>query len=230
MKAYVIQVNEVVSLEQSQDCIESFKKNHIYVEIFYGIYKHNLNDTWNAENLVFFHKLKESKKRDGVRGCFLSHYLLWKKCIELNEAILILEHDAISLRPLPKNILDCDFEVLNLDYASRQIKDYWRHVEKDFGEFIYPWPSSISKGYSGYNKSSIPGIHAYIIKPQGAAKLIEFTKSEGVLPADIQINSKVLDLRYTETSYAKINPKYWELPDGITRAKPGSTKSLTENN
>ena len=31
----------------------------------------------------------------GEVGCFLSHYLLWKKCIDLNEPILILEDDAI---------------------------------------------------------------------------------------------------------------------------------------
>ena len=31
----------------------------------------------------------------GEVGCFLSHYGLWKKCIELDEPILILEDDAI---------------------------------------------------------------------------------------------------------------------------------------
>ena len=31
----------------------------------------------------------------GEVGCFLSHYLLWKKCIDLNEPILVLEDDAI---------------------------------------------------------------------------------------------------------------------------------------
>lgn len=228
MKSFVIFVNEPISIEQADDCVKSFSDNGILVEKFQGIYNPNIDPVWKSENLFFFHKLKDSKKRDGIRGCFLSHYLLWKKCLELNEPLLILEHDAISLRPLPKNILDNEFDVLNLDYSSRQIKDYWDHVEKYFGENICSWPSHQNKGYSGYNKSSIPGIHAYIIKPAGADKLIKFTKSEGVLPADIQINSKILDLKYTKTSYVKINPKYWELPDGVIRMKPGSSKSLTE--
>ena len=28
-------------------------------------------------------------------GCFASHYLLWQKCIELNQGIIVLEDDAI---------------------------------------------------------------------------------------------------------------------------------------
>ena len=31
---------------------------------------------------------------DVQSGCFLSHYSLWKKCIELKEPIIILEHDV----------------------------------------------------------------------------------------------------------------------------------------
>lgn len=41
-------------------------------------------------------------------GCCLSHYLLWEKCIALDEAIMILEHDVVFLdRPpqLPRGAL-----------------------------------------------------------------------------------------------------------------------------
>lgn len=31
----------------------------------------------------------------GEKGCYASHYLLWEKCIELNEPILILEDDFL---------------------------------------------------------------------------------------------------------------------------------------
>ena len=31
----------------------------------------------------------------GEVGCFLTHYHLWKKCIQLNEPIIILEDDAV---------------------------------------------------------------------------------------------------------------------------------------
>lgn len=32
-------------------------------------------------------------------GCFLSHYLLWVKCIEMGSPLVILEHDAIMVQP-----------------------------------------------------------------------------------------------------------------------------------
>jgi glycosyl transferase family 25 len=164
----------------------------------------------------------------GVKGCFLSHFLLWKKCLELNKPILILEHDALAIRELPKDILDYNYDILNLDYASRQIENYWEYVETDHGLEILSWEKSSRKGYGGYNKSSIPGIHGYIIKPSGAEKLIKFSKQQGTLPADIQINSLVVDLKYTKTSYVKINPKYWLLANVTdNRSKPGSPESLT---
>lgn len=227
IKSFVIFVNEPVSIEQSVESVESFKKIGINVERFSGVYKHNVDVVWDQEELFFYHKQSDNKKVKGVKGCFLSHYLLWKKCLELNEPLLILEHDAIAIRSIPQNILEYDFDVLNLDYASRQVTDYWNYVNSDHGFEICAWKSSDKKGYGGYNKSSIAGIHGYIIKPSGAEKLIEFSKKEGTLPADIQINSKVVDLRYTKTSYVKINPKYWQLPGGTGRAKPGSPESLT---
>ncbi|WP_419640160.1 glycosyltransferase family 25 protein, partial [Vibrio anguillarum] len=30
----------------------------------------------------------------GELGCYASHYLLWKACVELNESILVIEDDA----------------------------------------------------------------------------------------------------------------------------------------
>ncbi len=34
-------------------------------------------------------------------GCFMSHFNLWKRCVDLNEPILVLEHDAVVLAPVP---------------------------------------------------------------------------------------------------------------------------------
>lgn len=228
IKSFVIFVNEPVSVEQSNDCVQSFWNYGMSVNKFQGFYKNNVDTVWENEKLFLYHKQSDNKKVKGVKGCFLSHYSLWKKCLELNTPILILEHDALAIRELPEDILDYEYDVLNLDYASRQIKNYWEHVEMDNGKEILSWEKSSKKGYGGYNKSSIPGIHGYIIKPSGAEKLIKFSKQQGTLPADIQINSLVVDLKYTKTSYVKINPKYWLLPDGTNnRAKPGSPESLT---
>ena len=34
-------------------------------------------------------------------SAFLSHYSLWKKCIELDEEVIIFEHDAVLVDPIP---------------------------------------------------------------------------------------------------------------------------------
>lgn len=212
-----------VSKELANELIISLENFSIDYEIFDAIYGNDIEPVWKDKNLKFFHKQNENKKLPGVKGCFLSHYILWEKCVKINEPILILEHDALIIKKIPKNILELDYEVLNLDYASRVETDYEAHLNSDKGEEIKPWPiAPKKKGWlSQASKSSIKGIHAYIIKPLGAKKLVIKAKENGTVPADIHVNSMFIDLRYTVTSYARINPKYW------IDAKNGSSHSFT---
>lgn len=224
MKTFIIRMkNNDISEDLANDLIKTLEKFSIEYSLFDAVYGDNIEDEWNKNNLRFFHKQNENKKLLGVKGCFLSHYLLWKKCIELNKPILILEHDAQIIRKIPENILNYDYEVLNLDYASRVESDYELHLKSDKGKDIISWPiAPKKKGWlSQANKSSIKGIHAYIVKPIGAKKLVDFAKENGTVPADVHVNSMFVDLRYTVTSYARINPKYW------IDAKNGSSHSFT---
>lgn len=221
---FIIRIPEEESIEQSLDCAKSIEQHNLSYTFFDGVYKHNLDTVWKDEDLFLYHKQSDNKKFAGVKGCFLSHYLLWKKCLKDNEPIIIFEHDALLIRSIPEDLLNYDYDVLNLDYASRQISNYWEHVEQDHGPAILPWRKADKWGYSQFNKSSIPGIHGYIIKPSGAKKLIDFAKKYGTLPADIHINSLILDLKYTDTSYVKINPKYWKIKEN---SRPSSTRSFT---
>lgn len=228
MKAFVITIfDEPLSVELSNECIKSCDKFGLQVNKFSGVYKHNLEQVWNENNLSLYVKLNDTAKTSGVKGCFLSHFLLWKKCLELNETIIIFEHDAVMIRDLP-DIKNSNFDVLNLDYASREIPDYYEHIKNNFGLEIKSWHKESKIGYSRYKKSCIKGIHAYVVRPNGASKLIDFAYKEGVFPADVHVNSLVCDLKYTNTSYFMINPKYWQLPkDHPERKKPGSTESFT---
>ena len=46
----------------------------------------------NCRHLFKQHKVRPPQTdKLGHHGCFMSHFLLWKKCIELNETIVILE-------------------------------------------------------------------------------------------------------------------------------------------
>ena len=57
--------------------------------------------------LPFENTFDDYPKPENVGACFASHYLLWERCISLDEPILILEHDAI----FRENIPNVDFDM-----------------------------------------------------------------------------------------------------------------------
>ncbi|MDH2997829.1 hypothetical protein A1D22_00570 [Pasteurellaceae bacterium LFhippo2] len=65
----------------------------------------------NNPNHPLFSKYNKNKRliRKGNEmslsqlGCFASHYLLWEKCVELNQPIIVLEDDSI----IQDNFLEC---------------------------------------------------------------------------------------------------------------------------
>jgi hypothetical protein len=95
--------------------------------------------------------------------------LLWKKCIELNEPILILEHDAVFIRALPN---------INFKFAC-QINDPKGATPK--GEW---WSDQMKKGGDGiFPKTTIPypnkkqpdglaGNASYLLRPGAASEII----------------------------------------------------------
>ncbi len=63
-------------------------------------------ETIPKKNLVFHknyaHKYKAiggKKFTETEKACFYSHFTLWNRCIELNQKILVLEHDNIPFNP-----------------------------------------------------------------------------------------------------------------------------------
>jgi glycosyl transferase family 25 len=214
-KAYVITMKgRSFSEELSKDCIASGKKFNINIEKFDAVHLDDVAPVYKKLNLRPFPKLKKSRDTKGVRGCFCSHYLLWLKCIELNEPIMILEHDALFIRPIPKDIVNKFSELCNLDAYSRTSKVYEDHLKLfENYDVIAHQPKTqahtFKSGFHYYDKECIKGLHAYIIKPQGAKSLIDFAKNKGVLPADVHVNVQSVALTKTKYSLCRINPKYW---------------------
>jgi GR25 family glycosyltransferase involved in LPS biosynthesis len=121
--------------------------------------------------------------RPGVIGCFYSHYRLWKKCIDLNEPILIFEDDVIFER----NFIPVNWEEILLLCTG---KDSHNH------EFYSPklYKPEGPPGVVDLPNTSMPGAVGYGITPQGAAKLVEAYKEE-FLPADTAMNGFVVKLQ-----------------------------------
>jgi GR25 family glycosyltransferase involved in LPS biosynthesis len=106
--------------------------------------------------------------RPGVKGCFASHYELWKRCLKLNEPIAIFESDVLFCKgPL--------WSLKNTDV----IKLHGFRVSK---------PAATGNWHEG--------AHAYILKPSGAKKLIDWTEKWGASPADYMLGDKVVTMGY----------------------------------
>lgn len=201
MKAFVITLkNNSYSEKSANNCIESAKKFKFYIKKFYGVDKEHANDvmgyyglkwTWANNNLgkitcqktgLTHFPYTTSDLRAKI-GCSMSHYLLWKKCIELDEPILILEHDAIFLRELPnfkfKGICQIN------DPAGATRKGTWWSQQminrNNIGVHEKTWITT-------ENERNIPdglaGNSAYVIKPWAAEELLNKFHNIGVWPND----------------------------------------------
>jgi GR25 family glycosyltransferase involved in LPS biosynthesis len=214
------------SEDLATDCIKSGKLFNIDIQLFDATWGDNVEPEYQKYKLFPFKDIKPTRDTKGVRGCFLSHYKLWKKCADENRPLLIFEHDAEIIRPIPFEEFDNrDFDVLNLDAYSRSKTNYIDHLNEDYGYTItqhepeYPAKS----GFTLYNRTHIKGLHSYIIRPAGAIKLIAATGINGVMPADIAVNSVWCKLFRTDTSYCRLNLKSWI--DDDKRAIYSYTKS-----
>ena len=178
MRTYVItMLNTPQSVEASERCIESAKKFGLDPEIFPA----TTPDDGGArilkqEGLKGEKILVEAKdsRVDAAICCFVSHYYLWKKCLELNEEILCLEHDAVVVAPIPTAKHG---GVCNLGRPS-----YGHYVEQGLKKNTMYKLFSKPGGY-------FPGTHAVLVAPAGAEKLIAQTKKRIGTP-DLFLNKE----------------------------------------
>jgi GR25 family glycosyltransferase involved in LPS biosynthesis len=72
---------------------------------------------YNRSQKYFAYKLQVEITQT-ERACWYSHYMLWKKCIDLDRPIMILEHDAYFYKP--ENFwIDLDnYELIFYDKAA----------------------------------------------------------------------------------------------------------------
>ncbi len=161
MKAYVITImSHQGSLETSWRCIESGKKHGLDIERFEAYTPDNDPlDFLENEGIPKEGFTEKYSRNLNCIAAFCSHYSLWKKSVELNEEILIFEHDAVLVDKIVSNYnLVCTFG------------------KPSYGNFKQP----MSIGTSPLtHKRYFGGAHAYGVKPQGAKLLIERAKIDG---------------------------------------------------
>jgi GR25 family glycosyltransferase involved in LPS biosynthesis len=195
-------------------CIESAKEFYYYVIPYPGIYGDDIDTLAAKENITVCKDLLHKVRSKGVIGCFLSHYFLWKKCIDLNTPIGVLEYDAAFLNALPNNILDsfkdyCNLDITRHKYFKKGKDVYSSKLNKADNITVELLIENLAVNENSFleyvNKNHISGAHGYIIKPSGAKKLLDFVKIYGMMPADIHINLKACNMSYTSESIVHLH-------------------------
>jgi glycosyl transferase family 25 len=212
MKSYVIRLKNIETSETlAADCVQSGKAHGLDINLFDGIYGQENIDFQTEKLNVRPWKKKLKKGRLGVKGCFLSHYSLWLKSIELNEPLIIFEHDAYILQPLPQNLETMFDEFLILDPFNKFSSSYLeKHLEaKNNPQQIIEYTNTESRKKYGIDTEYAMGLQAYIIKPKAAIKLKQSIFETGYYPADMQCNKGIINLETVMQPIASINKKYY---------------------
>ena len=213
MKAFIIHLPEMsLSVSLANECLVAAKSHGYDVSLVEGVNGFYAGDKFNQHGITKFLN-KTAANSPGRRGCFLSHFELWKKCVELDEPILILEHDGLVIRDLPLDALDTFTDILNLD-PFRSDDGYDKKVKSSINSPI----STISPVFKKTSLCGecIIGAYGYVIKPLGASKLIDHAINIGILPTDKYIGTSIVDIKSTNVPVVRLHPYF-------------ATRSIKEN-
>lgn len=166
-------------------------------------------DDWRA---IIPHKNNSFEvfmRPDNVACCFASHYLLWQMCVDLNEPILILEHDAI----FEANIPDDDFNMCvnygKPTYMKEEAVNYEIPVEYE----VAPLRDNFFFGH-----------HAYALKPEAAKIFVERCETTILGPNDVWMNKR--EFPWLEEYYP--GPVIADTEYSTVQAKPMQFRNLFE--
>ena len=163
--------------------------------------KEGLKWTWGLGYRGMKHKPYGGNHASRV-GCLLSHYLLWKKCAR-DGPLLILEHDAVFLRPFE------EFEFksicqLNDPRGATPRGDWWSDRMKERGPGV--WEKT--RVFDDSRPDGLAGNSAYVIKPHAAQKLIELVRDIGAWPNDAIMCRQLLpDLEEIYPFVTRVEPE-----------------------
>lgn len=136
-------------------------------------------------------------------ACACSHYNLWSESAFNDITMLIMEHDAMFIKKLDFNLEDTNANIIGINNplgATRKANLFHKIVQETKSKFqLVPIidDDKIPQGLAGNS--------AYIIKPDGAKKLLELVEEYGLWPNDaIMCRQLIPKLAITKTYYTKV--------------------------
>jgi GR25 family glycosyltransferase involved in LPS biosynthesis len=183
-------------------------------DAMFEVFGNSVRWTWpteNGETFICFRTglhLKQYPAIDQrrVKACALSHFSLWKKCADLDEPIVVLEHDAYFTRKFdPENYADEEWGVIGLNDPrgnTRKGQKFNSMVSRDIGVQQVP---QIDETSEPPLPMGIAGNSAYIIRPHAAKDLLAKTLEVGMWPNDAIMCRQIFPwLRVTYPYYTNV--------------------------
>lgn len=182
--------NNKDSLRMAKKCAASISSDISDVDLVnaYDATKGNIYSEFRKEGFAKNNFYKAWSTQDRSMACFLSHYRLWQECVEKDEPMIILEHDAVykkddmmqgliyAVNDIPKGI-----EIVNLGEPYNKPFPLPKKDNAIKGSFFKP--------FSNTTGSFLKGAHAYLVTPFGASRLIKKVKKKAPSPVSLFIDT-----------------------------------------
>lgn len=202
MKAFIIYLKEVQStVDSALECKRTCREHGLDGWLMEGFTPSRADAFIKENNLKPYlpgPKLYNIKwQKGGVRGCMISHYHAWKKCIELDEKIVVLEHDS---RVISETYTEDFQDVLHLD-GYRWEADPYQDQVPFVEDFVH-----VRKG-----ENQLKGTYGYVIKPHAAKRLLQGAHEDGLTASDMFVREKYVRIEVVKPRAVIVNS-----PDSLT--------------
>lgn len=182
-KAYIIRV---VGNEKSEklakrcaDSCEKIGQTYQYWDAYNGM-ESPIKPPAHHSDVMNLMRITDHYLTRGEAACALSHISLWNHCLQIDQPIVILEHDAVMVAPYPSH------KVYN---SICYLGGYEQGVQ---GKPAYPTPPH---GSDGPNYHFICRAHAYAIDPAVAKNMLAHVIKYGICaPLDIMLRADVFPI------------------------------------
>lgn len=182
-KAYIIRIkNYVKSEEKAKRCADSCDLAGMaweYWDAYNGI-QDPIQPPVQHNGIPAMVKVTDHYLTRGEVACALSHISLWQKCVLDDEPIVILEHDAIMVKPYTQHSV---FNSICYLGGYEQVNQGWQ---------VLPTPPH---GSIGANYHFICRAHAYSIDPAVAKNMLAHVLKYGInAPLDIILRADIFPI------------------------------------
>ena len=196
---------------QPKDIIRHTREVFDYAPVVWSWPKKEAEDKPHLTTGLFMRHYK-AVDQDRVIAAALSHYRLWKHCVELDEPIMVLEHDAFFTRRFDiADLKDHKWGAVGLNDprgATRKGMKFHQIMQSN-GKGVQPVPVIDEPGELPL-PMGLAGNSAYVLRPYAAKELLDTVRTIGMWPNDAVMCRQLF--RWLRV----VNPYYTTIQRGVS--------------